>query len=141
MTQNDSSKEKQKQQSTIILLVDDNPDIREFLTLVLQAEIHADVLLAEDATHTLKIVETITPDLFMLDYQLPDMNGLKLAEHLSTFPHCASIPMLLMSANLPKQALESKHIATIEKPFNLDDLIQVVCQLLIQYPKGSDDNP
>lgn len=130
MAQDDPSKEKQKRQSTIILIVEDNLDIREFLALTLQVEIDADVLLAEDATHTLKIAETITPDLFILDYHLPDMNGLKLAEHLSTFPHCARIPMLLMSANLPKQALESNHITTIEKPFNLDDMIQVVCQLL-----------
>ena len=61
--------------------------------------------------------ENVDPDLFVLDYQLSVMTGLELADRLQTIEALKSIPVLLMSANLPKREVNKHHIAFINKPF------------------------
>jgi CheY-like chemotaxis protein len=76
-------------------------------------------------------VKKLVPDLFLLDYQLPDINGLELADRLQATEALKHIPILLMSANLPKQEAEKRQIAFLEKPFGMDELLQTIEKLLV----------
>jgi len=57
-----------------ILVVDDDPDIRDILKLTLSEE-NYEVLEAGDGEEALKIINSKSPDLVLLDYKIPKVNG------------------------------------------------------------------
>ncbi len=72
----------------------------------------------------------VTPQLFLLDYCLPGMNGLELVERLRRMQGYEQTPILLMSAALPQGNIAKQHLRCLQKPFDLDKLLQLVGELL-----------
>ena len=66
-----------------ILIVDDHPSFRASARMLLEAEGFEVVGEAEDARAALAAVQELEPDVMLLDVQLPDLDGLELAGHLS----------------------------------------------------------
>jgi CheY-like chemotaxis protein len=128
--------EKHEQEVKTILIVEENEAIGEFLTEVLKAFTPYQPLLATDGMQALEMVKTLVPDLFLLDYFLPKMNGLELYIHFQEKEKLWGTPVLLMSAsNLgsashPVHEIEEHRIYFIKKPFELDALLQMVKTLL-----------
>lgn len=121
----------EKSLHTILLIVEDDEDIGEFLAYVLQDETPYTVLHVPNAAQALAAVTSITPSLFLLDYQLPGMDGLDLSDRLHTIKVLETVPTLMMSANLPpREALQQRHIASLRKPFEISDFLQLVETLL-----------
>lgn len=88
----------------LVLCVDDDPEILELLEDVLTA-CGIRVLCTTDCITALKLVATEPVDLVVLDYQMPQMNGLALARELRS--EKSNVPMILFSgAMLPCEALE-----------------------------------
>ena len=56
-------------------------------------------IVATDSHSALKLVRHFTPCLFVLDYGLPDMNGIELLDRLSLNQELAAIPVVLITAN------------------------------------------
>lgn len=75
---------------------------------------------------------TALPDIFILDKQLPDMDGLELCHQLKKDPQTGSIPVLMLSANpqIKTLAAEAGADAVMEKPFEIKELLAVVGHLL-----------
>lgn len=70
-------------------------------------------------------------DLFLLDIQLPDGNGLRVCDALKDSPQFSHVPVVMMSANLePIAFLSTRANGFIEKPFDLDRLLQRVASLI-----------
>jgi DNA-binding response OmpR family regulator len=114
-----------------ILLVEDDEDIGEFITQALKGEMPYAVLHVTDAAHALDAVSSIKPGLFMLDYQLPDINGLELHDRLHAIKNLETIPTLMVSANFPsRKEMQKRHITFLRKPFDLNDLFKIVEKLL-----------
>jgi CheY-like chemotaxis protein len=114
-----------------ILIVDDDPDIREIVLNYLQAETPYQVFAAPDGFTALKIVQTVVPHLFLLDYHLgSSMTGLQLVTHLRNMKEHEQTPILLMSAQMPKEANEQPGMRTLHKPFELDHLVQLLTSML-----------
>lgn len=90
------------------------------------------MLLAPDGFQALQLVQTIVPSLFLLDYHLPDMNGLEVVEKIRKAIEFARIPIILVSANLPKKGMEQWDVHPVEKPFDLSELTHIVQQLLAE---------
>jgi CheY-like chemotaxis protein len=109
-----------------ILLVEDDISIGELLITILQEEGLYETVLATDGFQALKIVKTIHPLLFVLDYQLPGMNGFELYDRLHTMEGLGEIPALFVSANVPLKELEKRHLQYIKKPFELDQLLDAI---------------
>ncbi len=126
----DDSPEDEEHKIRTILIVEDEPDIGMFIADALKLEKLYRIFLASDAVHALEAVKTIVPDLFLLDYNLPGINGLELADHFRVSDSLKHIPILIMSAHLPKQELKERHLASIEKPFEVDDLLRTIENLL-----------
>ena len=116
----------QMTQTKTILVVEDDISIGEIIALTLSEETSFQVCLAANAQEALKILRETMPTLFLLDYQLPNMTGLQLYDYLHTLPEFAQIPAIMMSANLPWRELEQRHIIGLQKPFEIDELIEVV---------------
>ncbi len=112
--------------STHILIVDDEPQVRKFLRLSLQAEGYV-VLEADTAEDAIDIVRTQQPDLMILDLSLPDLDGQQVIRAVRLM---SSIPILVLSGRTE----DSEKIAALEhgaddymaKPFSVHDLVQRV---------------
>jgi CheY-like chemotaxis protein len=121
-----------------VLVVEDDEDIGPLIMSVLfeegahhQPPIQA--ILAVDSLQALEMMSTITPNLFVLDYYLPRMNGIDLYDRLHAMEGLEQVPAIFMSANPPIQEIEKRHLTSVRKPFNLDELWSTVSKLIIQH--------
>src|SRR5712692_4698401 len=93
-----------------ILVVEDDVGIGSFLAQAISQETHHQALLVTVGFQALKTVMDIKPSLFILDYQLPRMNGIELYDKLHTIEGLDAVPAILISARLPKQEIDKRHI-------------------------------
>jgi len=123
------SKEKDASVKTV-LVVEDDTGIGTFLVQAILQETHHQALLVTDGFQAIKTVSNIKPSLFILDYQLPRMNGLELYDHLHATKGLEHIPALIISARLPRHEIEKRKLASMSKPLELDDFLQTIEKLL-----------
>lgn len=113
-----------------ILIVEDDPILGDLLLEVLQWEAIYQAILAPSGEKALSMLETITPTLFLLDYHLPGINGLELAHRLRCRDVYKQRPILLMSACLPWGNSLLDSLILLQKPFDLEALLQMIAELL-----------
>lgn len=130
MSENDEPTEEDRQKLKTILVVEDDSDLGDFFVQALKDETPHQVMLVTDGFQALKMVRSIKPDLFVLDYQLPSMDGIELYDHLHTTEGLENVPALFMSANAPTGELEKRRVYYIKKPFELDDMLKTIDNLL-----------
>ncbi|QIK37385.1 phosphate regulon transcriptional regulatory protein PhoB [Caldichromatium japonicum] len=82
---------------TTILVIDDEPDIREVIRFALEGA-EFQVIEAGHADEARKLLNQETPDLILLDWMLPGRSGLELAQQLKQNPKTRSIPIIMVSA-------------------------------------------
>ena len=116
-----------------ILIVEDDPGIGEYISLAISLETPYLPLLVTDSVRALEVVKHIKPNLFILDYHLPSMNGVELYDQLHLTEGLETIPAIIMSASLPHEQLENeikqRHLVTLPNPHNLDELHQTIEQV------------
>lgn len=111
-----------------ILVVDDDPDIREFLTNALSASGNYDVEVAGNAPEALLAMDDLTGtfDCLLVDIQMPKVNGIDLCAILRQNPEYSSVPILMLTAMSERKYLDSAFSkgATdyITKPFDVVEL-------------------
>ena len=114
-----------------IVVVEDEPDVRDVLCQVLEDEGYEVVSFDHPGPVTgLKDTDE-QPDLFLLDIMLPDMNGIALAARLRD-DGFDETPKVAMSASreMLRAAEESDLFdAAMSKPFEINDLVRTVHQL------------
>lgn len=113
-----------------ILVVEDDADIGTFLVQAITQETTHQALLVADGFQALKVIHGFKPDLLILDYQLPHMNGIQFYDRLSTEDGLGTVPTIMMSARLPTQEIEKRKIVGMKKPFDLQELLNTIEKLL-----------
>lgn len=113
-----------------ILVVEDDEDIGSFIVEALLQETSYQALLVTTGSKALETVKTIKPNLFVLDYLLPRMNGIDLYDRLHSSKDLEDIPAIMISANLPSGEARKRKITCLKKPFELDDLLQTIEELI-----------
>jgi CheY-like chemotaxis protein len=113
-----------------ILVVEDDPDPGLVLLRFLEEEVPCRVVLSPDGFQALKLVRSITPQLFLLDYNLPSMDGLELVDTLRAILSLEQTPIILMSAHMPREGVKQRQLQAIHKPFDFNALIQLVREQL-----------
>jgi len=110
-----------------IVLVDDNKEILETLSLLLEYEGYQ-TFLACSGEELLKKLSDNRPDLILLDYSLPGENGGEIAGRLRKNIIFKHIPIILISAheNIKELARALSVDSYIAKPFLMEDLLQKV---------------
>jgi CheY-like chemotaxis protein len=121
--------EQNTQKQQFILIIEDDPEIGFVLHTVLQ-ETAYDAQLVPDGETALRLVARHTPHLVIMDYMLPGMNGLDVADHIRSMHGLEHVPLLMVSANLPKAELAQRHMSGLNKPIEIEDLLTVIEQLL-----------
>jgi DNA-binding response OmpR family regulator len=118
-----------------IVIVDDTDMLLIFAEDILTtADPELQITTAMNGADGVKKVETVLPDLVLLDYSLPDFNGDEVCRRLLQNERTAGVPILMMSGHVPEMnATAARHenvVATIEKPFLSDALVDLVQKTL-----------
>ena len=113
-----------------ILIVEDDANIGEVFVQAISQETSYFAILAIDGDQALNIVENVKPNLFILDYQLPRMNGIELYDNLHAIKGLEHVQAIMMSAQLPRRELEKRKIVGMHKPIDLDEFLQTIERLL-----------
>jgi len=113
--------------SRTVLVVDDDPGIRESIREVLSTEGYR-VLEAGDGAEALLRMDGVDGRcVVLLDLAMPRMNGLELLNELSRRTRTERFPVVVMSANAHPRELEFPQVvALLRKPFELEDLLRWV---------------
>jgi DNA-binding response OmpR family regulator len=118
--------------SKLILIVEDDEDIGRLLVQVIHQETSHQAIHHLNACEALNAVTRLFPHLFILDYSLPDMNGLELHDWLQSFEHLKHSQTILMSArNPPLQEIRKRNIIFLRKPFAVTELLATIEKLLV----------
>ena len=113
-----------------VLIVEDDDSIGKLIAMLLSQEMHCQTLHVTDGFQALKAVDLIKPALLITDYCLPYMSGLELYDMLQEQKVIEKTPVIMMSAQLPEQEVKKRKMVGINKPFELDDLLNTVEKLL-----------
>jgi CheY-like chemotaxis protein len=82
----------------LLLLVDDDTEVREYIAEVLRAtNPRLRIVEVGNGKEALKALETITPDVIMLDLAMPIMDGYAVLEHLQSNPKTRYLPVLVLT--------------------------------------------
>src|SRR6266487_5801699 len=122
--------EEEDTKAKMVLVVEDDVGIGNFLVQAILQETSHQAMLVTDGFQALKAVASIKPSLFILDYQLPRMNGIELYDQLHAMKGLEQIPAIVVSARLPKQEIEKRKIMSMNKPLELDDFLNTIDRLL-----------
>jgi DNA-binding response OmpR family regulator len=121
---------------TRILVVNDTQEILELFRMLLEEEEGYDVVLSGFPIQQVKEIEQIKPDLIILDLVLGDeKTGMQMLQMLKMQRSTAAIPVLVCTAALQivreqEGYLVSQGVHVVYKPFEIDDLLANVKQLL-----------
>lgn len=115
-----------------ILVVDDDPSIRRFVKVNLEARDYT-VLQAVDGEEAIRIAEKNKPDLVILDIVMPEMDGFEVCRRIRKW---TSVPIIMLSAREGENDKEKCEACGandyLTKPFVLKELLSLVKFLLSQ---------
>jgi CheY-like chemotaxis protein len=93
-----------------------------------------EVLSAHDGREALEHMQTVIPDLILLDLMMPGMNGLRFIKELDRRGMRSAIPIIVLSAHARAEDLKQMHVcAYLRKPFSIKMLLENINQY-VHYP-------
>jgi two-component system response regulator CpxR len=117
--------------SGIVLVVDDDAEIRETLTHLLQAEGYT-VLRAANGVQALEQLRGGHPNVMLLDLMMPVMSGWEVLEELDESGELEKVPIVVVSAMGAPGAR-----VCLRKPVNLEELLAVVGTCCRETPRST----
>jgi len=120
------------EEKPLLLLADDNADIRTVLTDLFKDQFH--ILEAENGETALKMAIEQVPDIVISDVMMPKMNGFELTEKLKSSEATSFVPVILLTTktndDAKLQGLQAEADDYVSKPFNHEILRTKVQQLI-----------
>ena len=108
-----------------ILLVDDNPAVRHYLRAILELQGTWQICgEARSGAEALQKVVEHAPDLVLLDYLMPDYNGVEVAKQIAQL--CPKASILMVTLHLSKQLIEAAQLAGVRGACAKQDIGSVV---------------
>jgi len=109
-----------------ILVVDDNKNLRDIISLFLSCELpECAVLTGNNGLQAIEIMKSAPVDFILTDLNMPEVSGYQLIEYVKN--NLPSTPVLVMTAvctpNVEKRLYELGVSCCLEKPFNLNDAL------------------
>jgi CheY-like chemotaxis protein len=129
---NGPMKRPQKLPGIKILVVDDEPDLRDIISSRFQME-GSQVTLAENGERALEVLKSTDFDAVISDIRMPGGSGIELLEAMNAMQgtaHGKNVPAVILISGFSdlarKDALARGATALLVKPFDLDDMITAV---------------
>lgn len=115
-----------------ILIVDDDQDVGELLRSIFVDQKRYRVVWIAESDLALEAGSHLQPSLILLDYVMPTLDGLKLFDYMQEIEHMRGVPVVLISASpsIPFAQLEKRGIHFLGKPFDVDELLNLVDSLV-----------
>ena len=117
-----------------VLVVDDEPDIREIARMALELLGGWEVVTASSGAEALEVAAREQPDAVLLDVQMPGMDGTETARRLREASATAHVPVLLLTAKARsaerEQLAVDPVVAVLTKPFDPTTLAAEVSRAL-----------
>jgi excisionase family DNA binding protein len=120
-------------ESPVVLIVDDDPRLREYVRVNLEMEGYS-VREAGDAEEGLSVLEESTPDLVLLDVMMPGVDGWEMLRRVQERHGVGAIPVIMFSGKVeelaPEEAASRGAQGFVGKPFSPQELVDQTKQLL-----------
>lgn len=124
---------KEREQTPVVLVVDDNQQNRELLQAYLE-DVDCRAVPARDGLEALKIVAKAPPDLILLDVMMPKMSGFEVCRRIKNDPKNSGIPIIMVTALNEfgdiERGIDSGTDDFLSKPVNKLELLTRVKTLL-----------
>lgn len=125
-------------------VVNDTPDFLDLVHDILEGERYDTVLIDGDRDDALQLIRDSHPDLLMIDLRMGSegLSGWNIAQEIRADDEFIGLPVLVCSADLEAmRELEAilrgtMHVATLTKPFAVDELVQAIDRLLAVAGRG-----
>lgn len=125
----------------VALVVDDDPDIRSMVSFKLESagyEVHEEA----DGEGGLAAIRKLHPDVVLLDWMMPRMNGLEVLQQVRADPSTTDVPIVLLTARAQERAIERAFAAGADdyvvKPFSPRELLSRVQAIRARTARQSD---
>ena len=117
-----------------VLIVDDDQEIIDIMAEVFNRDGRFEVRTATSGYDAGVQTQEFRPDIILLDYMLPDVNGNIVCQTIKSNPQFDEIKIIIISGVVKQdeidQLLKSGAEAFLKKPFDVDELLNTVCGLL-----------
>lgn len=125
--------------STLLLYIEDDPDNQSLMRHILERVPFSDLppvelITAHNAELGIDLAKAKSPDIILLDINLPGMNGNEAVKLLKSIPETKAVPVIAISADASLQSIDSAFVsgfeAYITKPINVKEFQSKVIELL-----------
>ncbi len=120
-----------------ILIMEDEPGISFVLQEVLSGNGHEIVAVKDGFSGLQKLEEGSPPDVVLVDYRLPVVNGKEIIKKMAVTAKFRTIPRILMSGSSPTSTdfpPKESYQAFISKPFDIFEMVNLVEDCLKKHP-------
>jgi DNA-binding response OmpR family regulator len=122
-----------------VLVVEDDPDLGDTMVTFLKEE-GLDAKLARDGDQAMRMVDQLSPSVMILDLMMPRRDGFSVLRELRADGRIAALPVIVVTAIF---GLSERLYATelgaadyVTKPFELDELLERVRNVLASHPEA-----
>ena len=126
-----------------VLLVDDDVELVELMTKVLEEDGRFEVRIATNGFDAGMMVKEYRPDLIVLDVMLPDINGKEVCHRVRADTTMEDVRILCISGMVEEDKIQDLRLSGaddfLHKPFEIEDLIERMCGLLEMEPAALQD--
>ena len=113
-------------------MIEDQPLYSKIIMHALATHTAYSVIHRPDGMHVLEVIREHQPQLLMLDYNLPGLNGIEIYDLVHSTEGMQPIPSIMVSADLPRAEIARRNIPGLRKPCRITDLIQTIESTLAQ---------
>lgn len=121
-----------------VTVVNDNPEFLDLVHDILEGDRYDTTLIDGDVPEAVDLIRSSRPDLLMIDVRLgvEGDHGWEIAQDVRRDPQFETLPVLLCTADvmalerLKSDLAETRRVATLAKPFTIDQLVSIIDELL-----------
>ena len=126
--------------SKIILIIDDEEDVKDIAQMGLEMVTDWQVITASRGKEGLDLAKNSQPEVILLDLMMPEWDGIETLKHLKANQSTAAIPVILMTAKTQSasatELTELDLAGVITKPFRPLELPEQISQILLLKANG-----
>ncbi len=116
-----------------VMIVDDSLSVRKSLSLLVE-DAGFETLLAKDGVEAIEIMNQRTPDVMLVDMEMPRMNGLELTSHVRANPATQKLPVFMITSRTTEKHREQARSAGVSayltKPYQDTELLGLIDRAL-----------
>ena len=123
-----------KMKKKTIMIIDDEANLIKLVTDVLETEKY-EVISCTNGVDALKLLDSVKPDLVILDIMMPYMSGMEVLQKIRENPQTKDLTVILLTV-VPKGEIsleEMKRLGVeqfISKPFEIEQLVKIINKIL-----------